>query len=307
VLTHGLPRVPASKAGWRRHPNGVPPLADDLPLHLAVVETMAATVEAAGAVPAIVAVIDGAIRVGLDPDEVARLAADERAVKASSARLASVVVDGGSAGTTVSGTLAACRPLAPRGLRVFATGGIGGVHRGWTSGLDVSADLAAIAGTGMAVISAGAKSLLDLSATAGVLEALGVPILGLGTERLPRFHAPATHGDEPVLPRNDVEAAARTCRAHWELVRGDGGVLVVQPPPAACALDPDEVAEAVDRAERAADDEGARGPARTPFVLGEMTRITGGRTLAVNVALLAANAELGARLATAIAAERAAS
>lgn len=302
VLTHGLPRTAVEDSGLAGHPAGVPPLPNGVPLNLAAMEAMVALVRGRRAVPAVVAVLDGRLRIGLDEDELARLAADASAVKASSTRLAAAVAEGRSAGTTVSGTLAACRSLTARGLRVFATGGIGGVHRGWTEQPDVSADLAALTRVPIAVVSAGAKSLLDLPATASALESLGVPVLGIGTARFPRFHAGAGDDDAAVIELADAGVAAAACRGHWEL--GGGGTLVVQPPPAAAALGADEVEQLARDAEAAADAAAARGPARTPFVLTEMTRRSGGRTLAANLALLAANAGLGADLATRIAEAR---
>ena len=191
----------------------------------------------------------------------------------------------------MGGTLAAARAA---GIRVLATGGLGGVHRGWAERLDVSADLGELARTPIAVVASGAKSLLDVEATAELLESLGVPVLGLGTDTLPLFYAAA--GGPPVSARVEgaVEAAT-VVRAHWALGR-PGGVLVAQPPP----VDLD-VLDLVEEEVAAAANDGVRGPAVTPRVLARLHERTEGRSLEANRALVAANARLGGELAVALA------
>jgi pseudouridylate synthase len=246
-------------------------------------------VRAAGAVPATVGVLDGEIVVGLTAEELARFDADAR--KAGPRDLAACAVQGAVGATTVGGTLAVCRAL---GLRFLGTGGIGGVHRGWAEHPDVSADLSELGRCQTLVVSAGAKSLLDVPATAEVLEALGVPVLGFRTDELPLFYA--ARGGPPVSARVESPAeAAKVAEAHWQL--GGAGLLVARPPDESL----DDVEPLVEQALAAARDGGIRGGAVTPFVLGFLHEHTGGRTLAANRALVAANAGLAAEIAVAAA------
>jgi pseudouridine-5'-phosphate glycosidase len=255
-------------------------------------------VRAAGAVPAGVALLDGRIRIGLAEGELERLAR-EPAAKCGARDLAGCLAGGGNAGTTVSAT---ARLAALCGIRVFATGGIGGVHRRPPdqpeAPADVSADLPELARSPVAVICAGAKSILDLPATLEMLETLGVPVLGAGTDCFPAFYA-ADSGLSVAQRLDAVGALAAAAQAHWAL--GGAGLLVCQPPPEADALAAAELetmtGEALVRAVR----EGVRGGAVTPFVLAELRRLSGGRTLAVNRSLVTANAALGGRLAVALA------
>jgi pseudouridine-5'-phosphate glycosidase len=274
VLTHGLPR----------------------PQNLEAVRAMAAAVEAAGAVPAVVAVLDGRLVVGCTAKELERLAGDGGARKAGARELGPVMAAGASAGTTVSGTLAACR-LA--GIRVFATGGIGGVHRGWSQHRDVSADLGELARTPCCVVSSGAKSVLDLPATLETLETLGVPVLGHGTDCFPRFH---TRGDGSLpIEGATVEQAARVCRLRWESLGQAGGVLLANPVPAPAALEAARVEAVVEGAVAEAEARGVRGQAVTPFLLAALAEATAGDSLACNLALLEDNAAVAGRLAVALA------
>jgi pseudouridine-5'-phosphate glycosidase len=198
-----------------------------------------------------------------------------------------------SGGTTVAATLSAC---ASAGIRVFATGGIGGVHRHWTERPDIRADLAAIARTPTAVISAGAKSILDLPATVEALDSLGVPVIGLGTRAFPRFISP---GDDSLgvsaFASNAAEAAA-ICTAHWAFAP-HGGTIIANPPPAEWAIPAHEVESIIAASMLDAAREGIRGAAVTPFLLDRVQRATGGRTVAVNVAVLESNARVGAEVA----------
>jgi pseudouridylate synthase len=244
-------------------------------------------VRESGAVPATVGVLDGAVRVGLTEDELARFTADAR--KVGPRDLAACAVQGALGATTVGGTLAVCRAA---GIGFLATGGIGGVHRG--ERFDISADLGELGRTEALVVCAGPKSLLDVDATAELLEALGVPVLGYRTETLPRFYA--TGGGPPVSARVDsAEEAARVARTHWALGR-HSAVVVAQPPPA--NLDVDDLLE---RALAAAATHGVEGPAVTPFVLSRLHEESAGRTLTANRDLVAANARLAAEVAVAYA------
>ncbi len=243
------------------------------------------SVRAAGAVPATVGVLGGKIRVGLSEDELARFDANAR--KAGPRDLAACAVQGAVGGTTVGGTLAVCRQV---GIRFMATGGLGGVHRGFPNPPDVSADLGELARTKALVVSAGVKSLLDVPATLEVLETLGVPVLGFGTDTLPLFYS--AHGGPPVPARvESASEAARLARAHWEL--GGGGLLLARPPDDSL----DDVEPLIEEALTAASREGVTGQAVTPFVLTYLHEHSGGRTLTANRNLVVANAALAAEVA----------
>jgi pseudouridine-5'-phosphate glycosidase len=240
-----------------------------------------------GSTPATVGVLDGEIVVGLNGDELARF--DEDARKAGPRDLAAAAVQRAVAATTVGGTLAACRAA---GIRFMATGGLGGVHRGWPDPPDVSADLHALAGTQVLVVSSGVKSLLDVSATGELLETLGVPVLGWRTDDLPLFYA--AHGGPPVSARvEEAGEAARVAAAHWEL--GGGGLLLGRPPEESL----DDVEPLIEEALAAAAEEGIRGGAVTPFVLGQLHARSGGRTLRANRELIVGNARLAGEIASA--------
>lgn len=302
MITTGLPREPLGET---------PPGADEYwrseePLNLEAARLMRRLISSAGAVPAVIALLKGNLRIGLDDDELAELAADENAGKVASPSLAHAMVRRRTAGTTVSATIAAmcmtpevAEDLAP--IRYFATGGIGGVHRGWTERPDISADLRRLACSSVCVISAGAKSLLDLPATIESLETLGVPMVGFGTDVFPTFY---TRGDDSlrVPMRLDTPSdVAELCRLHWRHPSTRTGVLLANPIPQEHALDrlmdAAELGGHIDEAEAEAERTVVTGPARTPFVLAELARRTDGAVLRANVALLAANATLAAKIA----------
>jgi pseudouridine-5'-phosphate glycosidase len=241
-------------------------------------------VREAGAVPATVGVLDGEIRVGLTVEDLERFTADAR--KIGPRDLAACVTSRETGATTVGGTLAVSRQA---GIRFMGTGGIGGVHRG--NRLDVSADLVELARTQVVVVSSGAKSLLDVEATAEVLETLGVPTLGYRTDTLPRFYD--AEGGPPVSQRvESVEEAAAIARGHWEL--GGAGVLLANRPPRSIDVD-----ELIESALNESVELGTTGQGLTPFILGRLHAESGGETLEVNRALIAANAQLAAELAVA--------
>jgi pseudouridine-5'-phosphate glycosidase len=247
-------------------------------------------VRAAGAVPATIGVLDGEIRVGLSEQELGRFGAEAR--KAGPRDLAAAAVQGVVAATTVGGTLAVCGTV---GIRFIGTGGLGGVHRGWSDGVpDVSADLGVLARTRALVVSAGAKSLLDVPATFEVLETLGVPVLGFRTDELPLFYS--ARGGPPVSARvESAGEAAAVAHGHWQL--GGAGVVVAQPPEDSL----DDVEPLIEKALRRAEAEGVAGQAVTPYVLSYLHRESGGRTLQANRDLVAANAGLAAEVAVAYA------
>ncbi len=247
-------------------------------------------VRAAGAVPATIGVLDGELVVGLTAAELERFGADAR--KVGPRDLAAAAVQRAVGATTVGGTLAAARAA---GLRFMATGGLGGVHRGFPEPPDVSADLAQLARTPVVVVSAGVKSLLDVPATAEVLESLGVPVLGYRIDTLPLFYAAAGGPSVSARVESPAEAAA-VAAAHWQL--GGGGLLVGRAPDEPL----DDVEPLIEKALRAAHDEGVSGQAVTPYVLGYLHRESGGRTQAANKALVAQNARLAGEIAVAAAA-----
>ena len=246
-------------------------------------------VREAGAVPATTGVLDGRIRVGLAEDELARFTPQVR--KVGPRDLAACAVAGEVGATTVGGLLAVARTV---GIRFLGTGGIGGVHRGFPSPPDVSADLVSLVSSPVLVACSGAKSLLDVPATMEHLETLGIPVLGFRTDTLPLFYS--ADGGPPVPQRvDDAGAAARTAAAHWRL--GGCGLLLANPPPE--SLDVESLIEdAVAEAART----GVSGQAVTPFVLAYLHERSGGRTRELNRKLVAANARLAAEVSVAFAA-----
>lgn len=245
-------------------------------------------VRAAGAVPATVGVLEGEVRVGLAAEELARFGPGAR--KAGPRDLAAAAVQGSTGATTVGGTLAVARAA---GIRVVATGGIGGVHRGFPHPADVSADLAQLARTPALVVSAGVKSLLDVPATAEVLESLGVPVLGFRVDTLPLFYRAG--GGPPVSARVDSAAeAAHVASERWRL--GGAGLLLGRAPDETL----EDLEPLVEGALAAAAAAGVSGQAVTPYVLSHLDRESDGRTGAANRALVAQNARLAGEVAVAL-------
>jgi pseudouridylate synthase len=254
-------------------------------------------VRLAGAVPAPIAVVDGEVHVGLEEPALLRLAeGQERLLKLGSRDLAVALATDATGGTTVSAT---CELAAAAGIRVFATGGIGGIHRGVAEHWDISQDLAALARFPVAVVCAGAKSVLDLPKTLEALESAGVPVVGVGTRELPSFYSRSS-GLLLEYQVHDAEAAALIARARFEKL-GQGGLLFTVPPPEDSALPRAEVEQHVAAALAEAELRGVQGKAVTPFLLGELVRRTGGRSLRANIALLAHNARFAGELAVAYA------
>ena len=244
-------------------------------------------VRAAGAVPATIGVLDGEIVVGLREDELARFDAEAR--KVGPRDLAAAAVQGAVGATTVGGTLAAARAA---GINWLATGGLGGVHRGFPQPPDVSADLVQLSRTPALVVSSGVKSLLDVTATSEVLESLGIPVIGYRVDTLPLFYAAA--GGPTVSARADSAVeVARLAFEHWQL--GGGGLLLGRPPDEPL----DDVEPLIEQALEAARAEGVGGQQLTPFVLAYLHRASGGRTERANKALVAQNARLAGGIAAA--------
>jgi pseudouridine-5'-phosphate glycosidase len=273
IVTHGMP-----------HPQNV-----------ATARAVEAAVRESGAVPATIAVVAGRIRIGLRADELDWLGTATGVLKLSRADLPHAVAAGRHGSTTVAATMI-CAHLA--GIRVFATGGIGGVHRGVEASLDISADLDELARTPVAVVCAGAKAILDLPRTLEYLETRGVPVVGYGTDDFPAFWSRESGLKAPI--RLDTpEAVARLIDAKAALGL-KGGVLVANPIPAADEIPRAVIARHIEAALREAGREGVAGKAVTPFLLARMVELTGGRSLLANVALIRANAALAGRLARAL-------
>lgn len=265
------------------------------PQNLETARQVEDVIRAEGAVPATIAVIGGRIRVGLTDDELQQLAQAPDAMKLSRRDLPYAIATGRLGATTVAATMI-CAHLA--GIEVFVTGGIGGVHRGGHESFDISADLQELARTPVAVVCAGAKSILDLTLTLEYLETHGVPVLSVGQDNFAAFFTPDS-GLKADFRMDDADTQARFIRAKWALGLG-GGVVVSNPVPAAQAMPREEIDAITAQALAEADAQGITGKAITPFLLGRIKALTGGRSLATNIALVKHNAVVGARLARAL-------
>jgi pseudouridine-5'-phosphate glycosidase len=275
IITHGMP----------------------YPQNLKMAGKVEAIIREAGAVPATVAIMDGAFRVGLTGADLERLAkTGMAAAKASRRDVAALLSSGGVAGTTVATTMQAVNMA---GIRVFATGGIGGVHRGAESTFDISADLEELGRTQVAVVCAGAKAILDIPKTLEVLETKGVPVIGYGTDEFPAFWTRSS--GYPVDHRLDTpEAVAALIEMQFRL--GLGGVLVGNPIKAEDALDAGFIDENIGKAIADADRQGISRKALTPYLLRRIFELTGGKSLISNIALVENNARVAAAIAVALAA-----
>ena len=267
VITHGLPR----------------------PQNLQLARDMEKQVREAGAVPATIALLDGKIRIGLTDSELVRLAESEAALKVSHRDFATAILKKLDGGTTVAGTMFAAQMA---GIKVFATGGIGGVHK--ESSFDISTDLRALAETPMIVVCAGAKAILDLSATLEVLETLGVPVVGYQTDEFPAFYSRESGLKVSVRLESPKEIADYS-KAHWGLGM-KSAVLVVNPVPETEAIPRSEMEPVIDNASSDAIELGIHGQALTPFLLGRIGELTDGKSLQANLALLINNARLAAQI-----------
>ncbi|MFM8868413.1 MAG: pseudouridine-5'-phosphate glycosidase [Ilumatobacteraceae bacterium] len=261
------------------------------PKNAEALERCLGAIRGAGAVPAITAVLDGVARVGLDPSEHPLILGAARKIGEREVALA-IAQRWEFGATTVSASLL----LAARaGIQVFATGGIGGVHRGVAEHGDISADLGALAGHPVVTVCAGAKSFLDLPRTLEHLETIGVPVVGMACDEFPAF---TVHSSGLPIPArvDDVAELARLARAHWALGR-TGGILTCVPVPIADSLDKSLVDRVIDESLRAASDAGVEGPAVTPFVLARIAEATGFASVGANLSLAENNARVAAELA----------
>ena len=272
VVTHGLP-----------HPDGVTTALSPEQI-----------IREAGATPATIGIIGGAIRIGLTRNELEQLAGDPNVAKINLSNLAAAVSSGQPGSTTVAATMFAAHAAA---IRVFATGGIGGVHRGASESSDVSADLTALSRIPIAVVTAGAKAILDLPRTLEMLETLGVPVFGFGTDEFPAFYRRST--GLPLDRRYDsIPELASAVRLHLSFGLGTG-VLIANPIPTADEMDSELYDRAIHAALSEAETRRIRGRALTPFLLDRMRAVTGGDSVRANVALLRQNAQVAAALAVA--------
>ncbi len=247
-----------------------------------------------GAVPATIAVLHGIPRIGLDDAELDLLGSDQHVRKVSIRDLPHVVARGEHGATTVASTM---RLAALAGIRVFVTGGLGGVHRGGESSMDVSADLTELSRTDVAVVSAGVKSLLDIGRTLEVLETLGVPVVTIGSDDFPSFYSRSSGFRSPLRLDDAVEVAANM-RAKWGLGLV-GGIVVANPIPVADEIPESEISVLIGRAIDEAQQRGITGAAITPYLLGRIVELSGGESLRANIALVKNNAVLGAQIAVA--------
>ena len=246
-----------------------------------------------GAVPATIAIIGGKLKAGLSADEIEYLGKKGYAVTKASRRDLPVLVARGEDGATTVATTMIIAAMA--GIKVFATGGIGGVHRGAEVTMDISADLEELARTPVLVVCAGAKSILDLGLTLEYLETKGVPVIGYGTEELPAFYTRKS-GFGVDYRLDTPEEVAAAFRAKLEMGLG-GGMLVTNPIPEQYSMDPDVINKAIDEAVAEANAQGIRGKQTTPFLLAKIKDITGGDSLASNIRLVYNNAALAAKVA----------
>ncbi|WP_437827021.1 pseudouridine-5'-phosphate glycosidase [Sorangium sp. So ce1153] len=273
IITHGMP----------------------YPQNLEMAQRVEATVRRNGAVPATIAIMDGELKVGVKAKDLERLArGGGKAAKASRRDVAALLVSGAMAGTTVATTMMAA---AWAGIRVFATGGIGGVHRGAETTFDISADLEELSRTQVAVVCAGAKSILDIPKTLETLETNGVPVLGYRTEDFPAFWARQS-GQKVDHRIESAKEAARVIALQFEL--GMGGVLVANPIPESHAVDPRAMEAWIEEAIKGADAEGVSRKALTPFLLKRIVELTRGESLLANIALVENNAAVAAEIAVAM-------
>jgi pseudouridylate synthase len=269
VITHGLP----------------------FPENLELAQDMEAEIRQQGAIPATIAILDGFVQVGLKGEQLERLTQETTLRKVSPRDLSGLILKRESGGTTVAGTIFLAEKA---GIRVFATGGIGGVHR--RSDMDISADLPQLASTPLIVVCAGAKAILDLPATLEYLETCGIPVVGYQTDEFPAFYS-RTSGLPVSVRVESAEAVVRLAKAHWEMGMSSA-ILVTVPPPVEVALSESEIEVAINQALEEALIKEIHGQAVTPFLLKRVNELTGGASLRANLGLLRNNARVAAQIAS---------
>ncbi|MBN8582520.1 MAG: pseudouridine-5'-phosphate glycosidase [Anaerolineae bacterium] len=268
VITHGLPQ----------------------PQNLELARDMEKQVRAAGAIPATVALLDGKIRLGLSDEELVRLSESESTLKVSHRDFATAIVKKVNGGTTVAGTMLAANMS---GIKVFATGGIGGVHK--ESAFDISTDLKALAETPMIVVCAGAKAILDLPATLEYLETMGVPVVGYQTDEFPAFYSRES-GLNVSARLDSPQEIAEFAKAHWSMGL-KSAILVTNPVPETDSIPMSKMEPMIAKASVEAVEQGIHGQALTPFLLGRISELSKGKSLKTNLALLLNNARLAGEIA----------
>ena len=273
IIAHGMP-----------HPQNVETARD-----------VEAIVRAAGAVPATIAIVAGAVKIGLTDDELEKFGRDGSGIRKVSTRdLPYVVARKLDGATTVASTM---RLAAMAGIHVFATGGIGGVHRGAEHSFDISADMTEFATSNVAVVTAGAKAILDLALTLETLETLGVPVVGYGTGDFPAFYSRRS-GHAVPMRCDSAREVARMMQAKWQMGL-KGGIVIANPIPHEAEIAAEEIAPIIAAAVKTAGDKGIIGKDLTPFLLAEIVAVTQGRSLAANIALAKNNARIGTAIAVA--------
>ena len=266
------------------------------PTNLEVAQRVEDIIREAGAVPATMGILDGRIKVGLNAEELQIFAEASDVAKVSTRDLGMLLASGGKGATTVATTMIAA---ALAGIRVFVTGGLGGVHRGAEQNFDISADLTELGRQKVAVVCAGAKAILDLPKTLEVLETGGVPVIGYGTDDFPAFYS-RTSGLALSARADSAEDAARIVKSHWDLGL-QSGLVLANPLPANAALNQDQVEGYIGQALAEAEAQKVRGKDVTPFLLKRLGELSDGQTLRANIALVENNARLGGALAVAYA------
>lgn len=273
IITHGMP----------------------YPGNIEMAESVEQIIRDQGAVPATIAVIHGTLHIGLEKDQLEALAQTTDAMKVSRADIAFAIAERRTGATTVAATMIAA---ARAGIRVFATGGIGGVHKGAEETFDISADLTELAKTGVIVVCAGAKAILDIPKTLEVLETNGVPVVTFGSEEFPAFWSRSSGLSSPLSLNSP--AAIANFQTTREQLGIDGGMLVANPVPEADEIPREEMEIYINRAISHAERDEVTGKAVTPYLLGDIFRLTDGRSLETNIALVRNNARLAAEIAVAL-------
>ena len=262
------------------------------PENLKVAGEMEEIIRGCGVMPVTIAIIKGKIKVGLTRNEMEFMATSEDILKASRRDLAVIIAKGLNGATTVAATMIVAERV---GIKVFATGGIGGVHRGAEKTFDISADLQELARTPVAVVCSGAKSILDLPLTKEYLETMGVPVIGFGSEELPAFYCRESGMKVDYVVNNEVEAA-KIIRAMQDLGLG-GGIIIANPIPEEYALSMEYMNEMIEEAIGSAEKEGIKGKKLTPYLLNKIKELTGGKSLKANIELVKNNARVAAKIA----------
>ena len=265
------------------------------PQNLETAQMLEGIIRDQGAVPATIAILDGRIKIGLSDEQLQHLATEPEVIKASRRDMGFLISQKKNAATTVAATMI-CAHMAD--IKLFATGGIGGVHRNAQQTFDISADLQEFARTPVAVVSAGVKAILDIPLTLEYLETMGVPVVSVGTDEFPAFYT-RTSGSNSPYSLDKVADIAAMLHTHWYLGAGQG-VLIANPIPEAYSMDSNIIQQAIDTAIAEAEDQGIQGKTVTPFLLARISEITEGNSLFSNIKLVANNAKIAAQVAVAL-------